>query len=187
MSPITHGLIGWLTANVSAKLNRKEMGIITIAGIIPDIDGLGLIVEMLTKNSDRPLLWWTEYHHILHNIGFALLVAFAAFLLSSNRVLTAFLAFVSFHLHLLGDLIGAKGPDGDQWAIPYLLPFSNAGQLTWSHQWELNAWQNFVITGIALVLTFLLAYKKGFSIVGLFSKKADEAFIRTIRKRFSRN
>ncbi len=27
------------------------------------------------------------------------------------------LVLFSFHLHLLGDLVGARGPDGDQWPI----------------------------------------------------------------------
>lgn len=134
MSPITHGLIGWLMANVSSKLTRREMAFITIAGIIPDIDGLGLIAEILTRNTSYPLLWRTEYHHILHNLGFAILVALIVFWFSTNRILPAVLAFASFHLHLPGDLVGAKGVDGDHWAIPYLLPFSNTWQLTWEHQ-----------------------------------------------------
>ena len=82
--------------------------------------------------------------------------------------LTAFLVFISFHLHLLCDLIGARGPDGDQWPIPYLKPFSNALQLTWHGQWALNAWQNFVITGLLLVATFWLAWKYGSSPAGAY-------------------
>lgn len=187
MSPVTHTLIGWLTANLSLKLSRKELAIITIAGVIPDIDGLGLIAEVLTKNTSYPLLWWTEYHHILHNIGFALVVTFVAFAISKHRVLTSVLSFISFHLHLLGDLVGSRGPDGYQWAIPYLLPFSNSWQLTWQYQWQLNAWQNFVITGIVVVITFILAFKRGYSIVGLFSEKADKLFIQTLKNRFSKN
>ena len=52
------------------------------------------------------------------------------------------LAALSFHLHLLGDIIGAKGPEGYQWPIPYFQPFSNSLQITWEGQWAINAWPN---------------------------------------------
>ena len=151
------------------------------AAVAPDIDGIGIIPELLTRNTSHPLLWFSQYHHSLHTLAFALVCTLAAYLIAgplprllagsfsdftfgpdirkprpSNRRLpshpglTAFLVFISFHLHLLCDLIGARGPDGDQWPIPYLKPFSNAVQLTWHGQWALNAWQNFVITGLLL-------------------------------------
>ena len=119
---------------------------ITLAGVIPDIDGLGIIPELLTRNSAHPLLWFSEYHHQLHNLAFGLLVTGVAFGLARQKWKTALLVLVSFHLHLFEDLIGARGPDGYQWPIPYLWPFSRGGGLVWSGQWALNAWPNFVIT-----------------------------------------
>ena len=71
MSPITHFLLGWTVASAAPSLNRRERAVVTIAGVIPDIDGLGIVAEILTRNSERPLNWWSEYHHALHNIGFA--------------------------------------------------------------------------------------------------------------------
>lgn len=187
MSPITHFLIGWLVATPT-KLNHRERTIIAFAGVIPDLDGVGILAEVLTKNTSTPLLWWSDYHHILgHNIGFALLVTLLAALFSTNRLLSASLTFLSFHLHLLGDLVGSRGPDGYEWPIPYLLPFISSWQVTWSYQWALNAWPNFVITGIAIVLIFFLAYKRGYSIVGIFSLSADKVFVDTLRKRFKFN
>ena len=47
MSPVTHFLLGWLVAN-SMKLDRKERTMVTIAGVIPDIDGLGAIAEIIS-------------------------------------------------------------------------------------------------------------------------------------------
>lgn len=35
MSPVTHFLIGWLTAN-AAQVERRERALIAVAGIIPD-------------------------------------------------------------------------------------------------------------------------------------------------------
>src|SRR5262245_4254136 len=121
MSPVTHLLLGWLVANTSEKLHRNERRIITVAGIAPDIDGLGLIVDWATCNADQPTTLYADYHHLLaHNLGFGILVTVTAFLLARERWQTAALAGLSFHLHLLGDLLGSRSPDGYQWAIPYL-------------------------------------------------------------------
>jgi hypothetical protein len=186
LSPVTHFLVGWLAAN-SAELNPRERACVALAGVIPDVDGLGLVAEVLTKHSARPLTWWSDYHHLLgHNLGLGLLVTATGFALATRRWTTAVLVGVSFHLHLLGDLVGARGPDGHQWPIPYLLPFSRAWQLTWSGQWALNAWPNFLITGAALALTFYLAWKRGFSPLEMLSSRADQALVETLRRRFRR-
>lgn len=184
MNPITHFLVSWGVAN-SAALDRKERTIVTLAGVAPDLDGLGAIPELLTRHSAHPLDWFSEYHHVLgHNLGFALVVTGASFLLATRRWKTAALAFVTFHLHLLCDVAGARGPDGDQWPVPYLLPFSRAWQWTWQGQWALNAWPNFAITGAALALMFYLARSRGFSPLEMVSLRADAAFVRTLRDRF---
>ncbi|MEK7448245.1 MAG: metal-dependent hydrolase [Planctomycetota bacterium] len=184
MNPITHFLVGWLTAN-SCELSRKERTLVTIAGIIPDIDSFGIIAEPLTSHWERPLMWWSEYHHVLaHNIGFCLLMTGIGFLAAAQKWKTAFLVFLSFHLHLLGDLLGGRGPEGYSWPIPYLLPFSDAWPLTWSGQWELNAWPNFVITGLGLMATFYLAWKRGYSPIGLIFPRVDDLVIKALRTRF---
>jgi len=184
MSPVSHFLIGWVVAN-SANLNRRERAAVAIAGVIPDVDGLGLIAEVATRNSARPLMWWSEYHHVLgHNIGFCLLVTAVGFALATKRWLTAALVGLSFHLHLLCDLIGARGPDGEQWPIPYLSPFSSAWQWTWSGQWALNAWPNLLITALALGITLHLARKRGYSPLEMVSSRADQAVAEALRRRF---
>src|SRR6185369_11186222 len=104
-----------------------------------------------TRNSAHPLNWWSDYHHVFaHNIGFALFTTLVAMLFVRRKLITALLVFVSFHLHLLGDLMGARGPDGYQWPIPYLVPFAKGLPLTWSGQWALNAWPNMVITALLM-------------------------------------
>ena len=183
MSPVTHGLLGWVIAGC-ARLDRRDRALVTIAGIIPDADGVGLIAEIATRNSAHPLNWWSDYHHVLgHNLGFALLstVVFTAF--AHRRVLTALLVYLSFHLHLLCDLIGARGPDGEQWPIPYLMPFSRAWNLTWEGQWALNAWPNVLITVAALALTIYWAWKRGHSLVEIISLRADQKFVTALRQR----
>ena len=226
MSPVTHFFAGWLLASVSptggpSTLTHREKALVVAAAVAPDIDGLGIIPELLTRNTSHPLLWFSEYHHSLHTLAFALLCTLAAYLIAgpmvpartfatssyssdftfgpairkprtSNRRLpthpwlTALLVFMSFHLHLLCDLIGARGPDGDQWPIPYLKPFSSTLQLTWHGQWALNGWQNFVITGIFLLATFYIAYKHGSSPLELISKPANQALAQALRQRLQK-
>ena len=130
------------------------------------------------------MLWFSQYHHSLHTLAFAVVVAVLSFLVARQRWKTALLAFLSFHLHLFCDLIGARGPDGYSWPIPYLLPFSNSVQLSWHGQWALNAWPNFVITGVLLFMTLWLAWRYGRSPLELVSLRADAAMAAALRQRF---
>ncbi len=206
MSPITHFFTGWLLASVSpasnpTSLNKREKILVVAAALAPDIDGVGLVAEVLTRHSSHPLLWFSLYHHTLHNLTFALVCTLAAFLIAgpwaaqagsadqnhnpaSHPWLTALLVFISFHLHLLCDLVGARGPDGYQWPIPYLKPFSNALDLTWSGQWALNGWQNFLFTGLLLLATLWLAWRYGRSPLELISVKGNNALVDALRQRF---
>ncbi len=186
MSPVTHLLVGWVVAN-TANLNRQERTAVTVAGAASDLDGFGVIAEIFTRGSDNPLPWLSEYHHVLgHNLAFGLLVAGASALVATRRWKTAGLALLAFHLHLLGDLIGARGPDGYQWPIPYLLPLSNAWQWTWGGQWALNAWPNILITVAALGVTLTLAWQRGYSPLEMVSLSLDGHFVGALRHRFPR-
>lgn len=91
---------------------------------------------------------------------------------------------MSFHIHLFEDVLGSRGPDGYQWPIPYLAPFSSALQLAWRREWGLNAWPNVALTVALLVATFWLAWRRRYSPLEMISRKADEAFVEALRKRF---
>ena len=190
MSPVTHLLVGWLVAN-TGRLNHRERAAVTIAGVVPDIDGLPVLLVILSDalhlGWNSPRIWWEEYHHLLaHNLGFGLLVVAVSWGVATQRWKTAALAGLSFHLHLLGDILGARGPDGYQWPIPYLMPFSARWQWTWDGQWALNAWPNILITVIALTVVFILAWKRGYSPLEMVSSSADRAFVQALRRRFPR-
>ena len=186
MNPVEHFLIGWCIANTSSELSTRERLLITTAAVVPDVDGLGMLVELPTRNTRNPILWWTDYHHVIaHNIAAAAVVTLLAYALSQRRWLTALLACISFHSHILGDVIGARGPDGYQWPVPYFLPFSRTPELVWDGQWALNAWQNMVITAITLAAMFYLAWRRGYSPLEFFSRRADAALVGTLRQRFS--
>jgi inner membrane protein len=182
VSPATHFLTGWILAN-SVSLDRRDRALVTLASVIPDVDGLGIIADVLTRHSQHPLDWFSTFHHSLHTLLFALIVTAGSFLLASQRWTAAGLAFLSCHIHLLEDLLGSRGPEGYQWPIPYLMPFSHAGDLSWSGQWTLNAWPNFAITVALLLVTFYLAWSRGFSPLEMVSAKADAAFVAALRKR----
>jgi hypothetical protein len=69
MSPVTHFFAGWLvaaTADLAQPLRRREKALIVAAAVAPDLDGLGIVPEFLTRHSSHPLLWFSQYHHALH-------------------------------------------------------------------------------------------------------------------------
>ena len=184
MSPITHLLASWVIAN-TADITARDRALVTLSGVAHDIDALGIVAEVATKNTAAPLYWWSQYHHVLgHNIGFGLVLILIVLPISVKRRTTGLLALLAFHLHLLFDLIGARGPDGYQWPIPYLLPFSGRWQLSWEGQWALNAWPNILFTVVLLAVTLYLAWMRGFSPFEMISKKVDALLVSNLRKRF---
>ena len=185
MSPVTHFLTGWVFANC-ARLDRRGRALVTLACVAPDIDGLGIVPELLTRNSPHPLLWFSDYHHSLHTLAFALVIAAVSAMLAQQKWKTGLLAFFSFHLHLVEDLAGSRGPDGYQWPIPYLKPFSSRLELSWHGQWALNSWPNIALTVALLLVTFWLAWARGFSPLEMVSEKADAIFVAALRQRFPR-
>jgi inner membrane protein len=184
MSPVTHLLIGW-TVGAACPLDRRDRCLVSLSGVAPDADGLGVAIDVLTAASVSPTDFWGQYHHVLgHNLGFGLAVAVAALAWAHRRGLVAALALVAFHLHLVGDLVGAGGPDGDTWPFSYLSPFSDAWVWQWSGQWALNAWPNVALTVLLLVIVFHLAWRYGHSPLEMVSERANAAFVAALRGRF---
>ncbi len=184
MNLITHLLTGWALAN-AVPLDRRDRAIVTIASIAPDVDGLGIVVEHTPLNEIIPLHLFSDYHHVLaHNLGFGLLMFIIALIINRRKLLAPSMVFVVFHIHLLADIVGSRGPDGYQWPIPYLLPFSANCQVVWKGQWALVSWQNIAITIILMGLTIQLAWKRGYSPVEMISERADAKIIETLRARF---
>jgi inner membrane protein len=183
MSPVTHFLTGWVIAN-AGPFNRRERTLVTFAAVVPDIDGLGIAPELLSRHSRHPLLWFSQYHHSLHTLLFAIVISVLAFFLSGRKWILAAFAFFAFHVHLLEDLVGARGPDGYIWPIPYLFPFSERWTWIWAGQWKLNAWPNVAITVALLYLTVVIAVRRGFSPVDIFSRSADKSVVAALRNRF---
>jgi len=181
LNPASHLLISWTLAN-TVEIPRRDRALVTLTGVIPDIDGVGIIAELLTENTTMPLIWYSKYHHVLgHNLGVGLILAAFVLFLSTKRWITPALALVAFHLHLLGDIAGSRGPDGYQWPIPYFFPISTDWSLSWQGQWELNAWPNILATLLFVAITLYIAWKRGRSPLEMISLKADTAFVTKLR------
>lgn len=184
MSPGAHLLSSWLLAN-SFQLRQRERRIVTIAGLSPDLDGIGWFVDraniLLGNSSD----YFFQYHHVLgHNLLASFVIAGVCSALAHTRKqLVFFLAIGVVHLHLLCDLVGSKGPDGYQWPIRYLYPFDPEHQWVWSGQWELHAWQNTAITLTMLVVSMAWAWRQRYSFIQVISSWLDREFFEILARR----
>ena len=184
MNVLTHTLVGWSAATAVPGLSRTDRGWVVAAAVACDLDGLGLLAELATRRSSHPLYWWSEYHHVLgHNLLFALAMAACAWL-ATRRAGVAALVGAMVHLHLIGDLVGSRGPDGYQWPIRYLWPVADSPALTVPWQWQLNAWPNVAFSIALLAYTFWFAWRSGHSPLELVAPQASRAFVQALRARF---
>ena len=184
MSPETHLLASWLIA-VKTTDNPRDCRLVTLAGILPDADGLGLIPDLINGALDRPVnCYYAEYHHwLLHGIFGAVVIAATLTCFAKHRGRVALLALLLIHLHLLCDLLGSRGPSpSDLWPVYYLGPFSRHWMVEWSGQWRLDGWQNRVITVALFGWTLWIAATRGESVVGVFSRRADKVFCGVMQK-----
>jgi len=188
MSPITHFLASWVVAE-SCTEDRRERLWICLAGLAPDLDGLGLAVDFGNEMLGLPpSQWYAVYHHFLfHGIFGALVTVAVARVAGVQRLKALMLVFFSFHIHLLCDLVGARGPASyDIWVIHYLGPFTRLGTFWWSHQWPLNGWPNFLITAGLIAWALARAISRGASPISLFNLKLDQLVVGTLCQRWAR-
>ncbi|MBT5230333.1 MAG: metal-dependent hydrolase [Methylococcales bacterium] len=159
---------------------RRDRVMVTAAGVLPDFDGLGIIVDKLNGLLGREsTFYYIEYHHILgHNIVFALLCASIMAMFSvAHKKAVFLLSLFAVHLHILCDVAGSKGPDGYQWPIYYLNPFDPSYELTWSGQWMLHSPINSAIGVATFALAFWVALRNAVTPFELFSLKMDRAAV----------
>jgi inner membrane protein len=184
MSPITHFLFGWVAFERLFPF-RRDKAIVALAGIAPDLDGLGMAVDLLNRALQRPeTTYYNDYHRLLaHGLPAAVGFAALAFALGRRRLRVALAAFGAVHLHLLCDLAGSRGSDpGDLWPIHYLEPLAREPVVAWALQWPLVGWQNLAITAALMFATMRRAARTGYSPVVLASGRADAVFVGVLRK-----
>lgn len=163
----THFLISWhLARHISPDLKTRRW--ICAAGVIPDLDGLGLFADIWTGQTT----YYFDWHHRLgHNFLVGLLFAvLAASVCRSPKV--GFWAWVCFHLHMIADLISGKGPEGSPWPLYYLWPLSDR-EWFWDGQWKLHAWPNTVVFAALLAWAVAATRQHHRSPFEMFSTRMD--------------
>lgn len=186
MSPITHLFCGWAVAEAVTK-DRRERLWISLAGVAPDLDGLGVLVDLANRALGRPeTLWFGKLHHVLlHGLpgAVAFVVVAAVFGIRGLRPLAW--GFASYHLHLICDVAGSRGPTPEEiWPIDYLSPISHAWTIQWAGQWALNAWPNGMWTLALMGWAIWRAVKNGATPVSLVSQRADALVVEALRARW---
>ena len=177
MAPGSHLLASWLIANRFTH-SQRERRVVTLAGVAPDLDGMGWLINKANTFFGSSGDYYFQYHHVLaHNLLAAIVLsAIACSLASSRRLLVFGLSFVAVHLHFLCDVLGSRGPDGYQWPIFYFAPFYPAHEWVWSGEWELDAWQNILITLCMLAIALVWSWKQRYSFIQVISARLDRAF-----------
>lgn len=184
MNPETHLLASWVIG-AKATQNPRDCRIVALAGILPDADGLGLILDGLAALLGwRKTLFYEHYHHfLLHGIFGAVLITALLLPFARQRIRVGLLCLIVCHLHIVCDLIGSRGPSPlDLWPVFYLGPFDKDPMWLWKGQWRLDAWPNRLLSVGLFAWSIWLAPRLGYSFVGVFSKKLDEVVIPVLQK-----
>ena len=183
MSPLTHLLVSWLVAARTTN-NPRDCRLATLAGLLPDADGLGLVADVANDLLGRqPTHYYAQFHHYwLHGVFGAALITLGLTLFARERVRLTLVALFLFHLHLLCDFVGSRGPSPeDLWPIFYLGPFAKDPMWIWKGQWRLDGWQNRLASVVAFVGAIFVALRTGHSFVGVFNRRADRVLVGVLR------
>jgi len=166
-----HLALSWLVG--SRLTERRDRRLVTWSGTLPDVDAISLVwgVESYVK-----------YHHVIaHGIVAAGAVAVSCAVFGRNRLKTALLGVVAFHLHVLCDLVGS-GAQGQPWPIVYWWPFSDR-ELFFPYGWDLASPENAVVWLGAIALTCVVAVRYGRTFAEAFlPARADAAVVAVVRK-----
>ncbi|HWQ92724.1 MAG TPA: metal-dependent hydrolase [Clostridia bacterium] len=183
MAPETHLLVSWVIG-AKATDNPRDCRLVAFAGILPDLDGLGLLADGVARLLGQRTHYYEHYHHyLLHGAFGALVIATLACLLARRRWRVALLALFVYHLHLLCDFAGSRGPSPeDLWAIFYFGPFDRDPMWIWKGQWRLDAWPNRILSVALFGWALVLAIQLGHSFVGTFNRRADAIFVEVLKR-----
>lgn len=187
MSPITHFLASWFVGDQILE-EEKDKLLVAVAGVLPDLDSLGIVIDMGTKMVGLPeTSFYADYHRLLfHGGAGCLAIAGGLTLIAKKKSRVFVLALLTTHLHLLCDFVGSRGlTEEDKWPIWYCAPFSQTvGHFEWEHQWALNAWPNILFTVVLLSWAFWALWRHDRSPLKLVGPKVHKALLDTLRNRF---
>lgn len=190
MSPIAHFIGSWLVAAATVK-NPGDRRLVTLAGVLPDLDGLGMLADVaksLVTGQEATFVYYQRFHHLwLHGWPGALLVAATLACPGQQRWRVALWCLVTFHLHLLCDLLGSRGPSpAELWPICYGEPLFRHPVWFWKGQWRLDGWQNTLIFLALFGTALCVTVKRVYSFVEVVSRRMDGVFVGVLRKWCSR-
>ena len=185
MSPLTHFVGSWLVAVVVAE-KPQDRRLITFAGILPDLDGAGMVVDLaryFATGGEFEFVYYQKFHHLwLHGWPGALVLVAALTCFARQRWRVAIGCLITFHLHLLCDLLGSRGPSpADLWPICYGEPLFRHPIWIWKGQWRLDGWQNQLVFGAVFIAALGIAVRRGYSFVEIFSIRADRSVVAVLR------
>jgi inner membrane protein len=180
MAPETHLLASWLIAAKTTD-NPRDCRLVALAGILPDADGLGLIVDWVNQwlgHRNTYFYYWRYHHYLLHGALGGLVIAGLLACFAHRRWRVALLALAVFHLHLLCDFVGSRGPaPEDLWPIFYYGPWDKDPMWVWRGQWRLDGWINRLLSVALFFWALILASELGHSFVGVFNRRVDAIFV----------
>jgi hypothetical protein len=141
---MTHIGLSWLVAS-AGRLSRRDRWLVTLAGVLPDLDGAGIV-------------WSHQAYEAVHRAAghgllFVLLLVAFALWRADARWTAASLAAVSFHLHLVLDVVGTGGLP-----VRYFWPLSDRG-FSYGGHWVLASWPNALVMAATLLAVILVAWR----------------------------
>jgi inner membrane protein len=185
MAPETHLLASWIIAAKTTD-NPRDCRLVALAGILPDADGLGVIADYVNQwlGHGNAFFYYFRYHHyLLHGALGGLVIALVLACFARRHWRVGLLALAVFHLHLLCDFVGSRGPSPeDLWPIYYYGPFDKDPMWVWRGQWRLDGWINRWLSAALFVWALIMASKLGHSFVGVFNRRVDAIFVGVLRR-----
>ncbi len=152
-----HGQLGWHLAEL-AQLEKKDRILCTIAGIVPDLDGLTILLG--------PSSYWGLHHTFGHSLFSLPVIAVGIGIFGQNKLLTMLFCFLAAFAHVVIDIFGSK-PVHVLWPIyPDWAPIDSANP--------------FVIFPVEFITPFVMiawsiaVYKRrGISILEIFGSQIE--------------
>lgn len=139
MSPVTHFLTGLVFANC-VRLDHKERVLVTLAAVAPDIDGLGFVPEVVSRNSPHPRVMVHALSPLTAYLDVRVDRSAIAFALARQKWKAGLLALVSF-ICIFSKMSSARA---DPMASSGLYRTWNHSplslQVAWRGEWGLKAW-----------------------------------------------
>jgi len=184
LSPATHLLGSWIIAAKTTG-NARDCRLVTLAGILPDADGVGLIADIISGlfGGRQTHLYGHYHHYLLHGALGGILIAALVTGFARQRWRVLLPALLVFHLHLLCDFVGSRGPaPEDLWPVFYFGPFDKDPMWVWRGQLRLDGWFNRGLSAALFLWALWLPVRLGHSVVGVFNRRVDQVFVGVLRK-----